>query len=166
MAGAFYPVRWFWAVIALVVGLASAVAKPSFDALVQRHVRESNQGRAFARFETRFQLMWVVGSFVPVVLSLPVAAGSLVMAVVAAVGSALLHELSAGGPGEPEGAPGHLTGERLPSGRAPRSRLRSAQPLLQPVHLGGQLGGQLVAEDGVVLADARHLGPPLVDVDP
>jgi hypothetical protein len=87
LAGAFYSVRWFWAVIALVVGLASAVAKPSFDALVQRHVRESNQGRAFARFETRFQLMWVVGSFVPVVLSLPVAAGSLVMAVVAGVGA-------------------------------------------------------------------------------
>jgi len=87
VAGAFYPARWFWAVIALAVGLAGAVAKPSFDALVQRHVRESNQGRAFARFETRFQLMWVVGSFVPVVLSLPVAAGSLVMAVVAGVGA-------------------------------------------------------------------------------
>jgi len=87
VVGAFYTSRWFWAMIALVVGLASAVAKPSFDALVQRHVRESNQGRAFARFETRFQLMWVVGSFVPVVLSLPVAAGSLVMAVVAALGA-------------------------------------------------------------------------------
>jgi hypothetical protein len=87
VVGAFYTPRWFWAMIALVVGLASAVAKPSFDALVQRHVRESNQGRAFARFETRFQLMWVVGSFVPVVLSLPVAAGSLVMAVVAALGA-------------------------------------------------------------------------------
>ncbi len=85
--GAFYPARWFWAVIALAVGLASAVAKPSFDALVQRHVNESDQGRAFARFETRFQLMWVVGSFVPVVLSLPVAAGSLVMAVVSALGA-------------------------------------------------------------------------------
>ena len=87
VVGAFYPARWFWAMIALFVGLVSAVAKPSFDALVQRHVRESNQGRAFARFETRFQLMWVVGSFVPVVLSLPVAAGSLVMAVVAVVGA-------------------------------------------------------------------------------
>ena len=87
VGGAFYTARWYWAIIALVVGLASSVAKPSFDALVQRHVRESNQGRAFARFETRFQLMWVVGSFVPVVLSLPVAVGSLVMAVVAAVGA-------------------------------------------------------------------------------
>jgi Na+/melibiose symporter-like transporter len=87
LLGAFYPVRWFWAVIALAIGLGSSVAKPSFDALVQRHVRESNQGRAFARFETRFQLMWVVGSFVPVVLSLPVEGGSLVMAVVAAIGA-------------------------------------------------------------------------------
>ena len=87
LLGAFYPVRWFWAVIACAIGVAGAVAKPSFDALVQRHVRESNQGKAFARFETRFQLMWVVGSFVPVVLSLPVDGGSLVMAVVAAVGA-------------------------------------------------------------------------------
>jgi hypothetical protein len=85
--GAFFPVRWLQAVVAMAVGAAGAMAKPSFDALVQRHVRESNQGRAFARFETRLQLMWVVGSFVPVVLALPIAAGDLVMAVVAAVGA-------------------------------------------------------------------------------
>jgi hypothetical protein len=85
--GALYTARWFWAVVALVVGLAMAVAKPSFDALVQRHVRESDQGRAFARNETRFQIMWVAGSFVPVVLSLPAAAGNLVMAIVAATGA-------------------------------------------------------------------------------
>ena len=85
--GAFFPVRWLQAVVALAVGAAGAVAKPSFDALVQRHVRESNQGRAFARFETRLQLTWVVGAFVPVVLALPIAAGDLVMAVVAAVGA-------------------------------------------------------------------------------
>jgi len=84
---AVYTERWFWAVVALSVGVASAVAKPSFDALVQRHVSESNQGRAFARNETRFQLMWVAGSFVPVVLSLPVSGGNLVMAVVAAIGA-------------------------------------------------------------------------------
>ena len=85
--GALYADRWFWAVVALAVGVASAVAKPSFDALVQRHVSESNQGRAFARNETRFQLMWVAGSFVPVVLSLPVPGGNLVMAVAAAIGA-------------------------------------------------------------------------------
>ena len=86
--GALYTARWYWAVVALAVGVASAVAKPSFDALVQRHVSESNQGRAFARNETRFQIMWVAGSFVPVVLSLPVPGGDLVMAVAAAAGAA------------------------------------------------------------------------------
>jgi hypothetical protein len=85
--GAFFPVRWLQAVVAMAVGAAGAMAKPSFDALVQRNVRESNQGRAFARFETRLQLMWVVGSFVPVVLDLPLAAGDFVMAVVAAAGA-------------------------------------------------------------------------------
>jgi hypothetical protein len=74
-------------VVALGVGAAGAVAKPSFDALVQRHVRESDQGRAFARFEAQLQLLWVLGSLVPVVLSLPIAAGNLVMAVVASVGA-------------------------------------------------------------------------------
>lgn len=85
--GAFFPSWWYQAVVAFAIGMAGAVAKPSFDALVQRFVSESNQGRAFARFETRFQLMWVVGSFVPVVLSLPVAAGDLFMAVSAAAGA-------------------------------------------------------------------------------
>jgi beta-lactamase regulating signal transducer with metallopeptidase domain len=85
--GVLLPARWFEAVVALAVGMAGAVAKPSFDALVQRHVRQSDQGKAFARFETRFQLMWVAGSFVPVVLSLTVAVGYLVMAVVAGLGA-------------------------------------------------------------------------------
>jgi hypothetical protein len=83
--GALFPARVMLALVAFTVGLAGAMAKPSFDALVQRHVRESDQGRAFARFETQFQLTWVVGSFVPVVLSLPIAGGNAVMAVVAGV---------------------------------------------------------------------------------
>ncbi len=73
--------------MAVAVGAAGAMAKPSFDALVQRHVRESDQGRAFARFETRLQLMWVTGSLVGVVLSLSIPAGNLVMAAVAATGA-------------------------------------------------------------------------------
>ena len=63
------------------------MGKPSFDALVQRHVAETNQGRAFARFETQFQLVWVVGSFVPVVLTLSIPVGDLIMAATAAVGA-------------------------------------------------------------------------------
>jgi Major Facilitator Superfamily len=83
--GALVHARLFQAVVALAVGVAGSAAKPSFDALVQRNVRELDQGRAFGRFETQLQLMWVVGSLVPVVLSLPVPAGNAVMAASAAL---------------------------------------------------------------------------------
>jgi len=87
LLGWLFPHRALQALVALAVGAAGAVAKPSFDALVQRHVRESDQGRAFARFETRLQLMWVIGSLVGVVLSLSIPAGNLVLALVAMVGA-------------------------------------------------------------------------------
>jgi hypothetical protein len=103
--GAFFPVRWLQAVVAMAVGAAGAMAKPSFDALVQRNVRESNQGRAFARFETRLQLMWVVGSFVPVVLDLPLAAGDFVMAVVAAAGAVFYMSSRRAVLGQPDRSP-------------------------------------------------------------
>ncbi len=83
--GALVHARLLQALVALAVGAAGSAAKPSFDALVQRHVRELDQGRAFGRFETQLQLMWVVGSLVPVVLSLPVPAGNAVMAATAAL---------------------------------------------------------------------------------
>ncbi|HEX3839400.1 MAG TPA: MFS transporter [Acidimicrobiales bacterium] len=79
--------RYFQIVVALAVGVAGAISKPSFDALVQRHVEVFNQGRAFARFETRLQLVWVVGAFVPVVVTLPISTGDLIMAIVAALGA-------------------------------------------------------------------------------
>ena len=87
LIGWFFPFPAMQALVALAVGTAGAVAKPSFDALVQRHVRESDQGRAFARFETRLQLMWVIGSLVGVVVSLSIPAGNLVLAAVAMVGA-------------------------------------------------------------------------------
>ena len=38
----------------------------AFDSLVQRDGAEAARGRAFARFETRFQLAWVVGGVIAV----------------------------------------------------------------------------------------------------
>ena len=87
LLGWLFPHQALQALVAVAVGAAGAVAKPSFDALVQRHVRESDQGRAFARFETRLQLVWVIGSLVGVVLSLSIPDGNLVMAVVAMAGA-------------------------------------------------------------------------------
>ena len=73
--------------LAFVIGMAGGAGKPAFDALVQRYVPTAAQGRAFARFETRLQLVWVLGALVPVVTSTQLEAGDIVIAAVAAVGA-------------------------------------------------------------------------------
>ncbi len=73
------------ALLAFAIGLAAGAAKPSFDALVQRFVPDWAQGRSFARFETRLQLVWVIGGLLPVVTALPLEAGDIIVAAVAGV---------------------------------------------------------------------------------
>jgi hypothetical protein len=48
-------------VAAASVAAATACGRVAFDSLLQRDGAESVRGRAFARFETRFQLVWVAG---------------------------------------------------------------------------------------------------------
>lgn len=48
--------------LAATVGIGAAGAKQAFDAIVQRDAPDANRGRSFARFETRFQLIWVCGA--------------------------------------------------------------------------------------------------------
>jgi hypothetical protein len=71
------------AALATCVGMAASTGKLAFDSLVQRDAPDANRGRSFARFETRFQLTWVVGAFVPVVIPIPLAVGFLVLALAA-----------------------------------------------------------------------------------
>ena len=73
-------------VLAFMVGLCGAVAQPSFDAMTQRYIPLSAQGRAFARFGMRQQLVWVVGSLIPVVIAFTLPQGDATMAVLAALG--------------------------------------------------------------------------------
>ena len=73
------------AVLAFVmsVGFAAGLGKLSFDAIVQRDAPRANQGRSFARFETRFQLFWVLGALIPVIAPngvLPLRAGLIILA--------------------------------------------------------------------------------------
>jgi Major Facilitator Superfamily len=68
------------AALALCVGIAAASGKLAFDSVVQRDAPDANRGRSFARFETRFQLTWVAGAFIPVVVSIPLELGFLVIA--------------------------------------------------------------------------------------
>ena len=69
------------AFLALVVGLASNVGKLGFDSLVQRDAPDAAQGRTFARFESEFQLVWVAGALVPVLISIPQRVGFFVLAI-------------------------------------------------------------------------------------
>ena len=66
------------------VAVSAAVGKLAFDSLVQRDAPDANHGRSFSRFEARFQIAWVVGAFVPVILPIPARLGSVMVALVAA----------------------------------------------------------------------------------
>jgi hypothetical protein len=77
--------RKLWAaVLAGAVAVAASVSKLAFDSLVQRDAPDAARGRSFARFETRFQLLWVAGAFLPVALPIPLWAGFLAIAGTAA----------------------------------------------------------------------------------
>jgi hypothetical protein len=69
--------------LSLAVALAAASGKLAFDSLVQRDAPDVNYGRSFARFEARFQLTWVLGAFLPVVLPLPERLGFFLVAIAA-----------------------------------------------------------------------------------
>jgi len=52
---------------AFAVGVGAAAGRLGFDSLLQRDGPDAVRGRAFARFETRFQLVWVIGGMLGVI---------------------------------------------------------------------------------------------------
>ena len=48
------------------VAASAALGRLAFDSLLQRDGHEAARGRAFARYETRFQIIWVLGGLVAV----------------------------------------------------------------------------------------------------
>lgn len=76
LAGAF--------IMAFAIALAAQGGKQAFDAIVQRDAPRANLGRTFSRYESRFQLVWVLGALVPVVIPLPARAGYFALAGTAA----------------------------------------------------------------------------------
>ncbi len=72
--------------VAAVMGAATTFGRQGFDSLVQRTAPRALHGRSFARFETQFQIGWVVGATfstaaaVPTRISLTVVAALLIPA--------------------------------------------------------------------------------------
>ena len=76
--------------LAVVVNFAAAVGRLAFESIVQRDAPQANRGRAFAQFETRFQLAWAIAGLIPVVIVIPGWVGFLVVGLVGAVAVAQL----------------------------------------------------------------------------
>jgi predicted MFS family arabinose efflux permease len=70
--------------LATAVALAATTGRQGFDSLTQRLAPDAEKGRAFAGFEWRFELAWVVGAIIPVAFKPSLQVG------LVAVGSVLL----------------------------------------------------------------------------
>ena len=92
VASARFGGRPAFAALAGMVGLGAGAGKLAFDSIVQRDAPDAVRGRTFARFETRFQLVWVAGAAIPVVIPIPSRAGMLVIGL-AAVTAFVLYAL-------------------------------------------------------------------------
>jgi len=107
-------------VLAAVLNLMAALGRLNFESIVQRDAPGANRGRAFAVFETRFQLSWAVGAFVAVALQVSGTIGFLIVGVVAVAAS--IHVLGRKRAGDTDD---QRVSRRRPvrsRGRAPRSR--------------------------------------------
>lgn len=77
----FHPTLIAQVILAGWLGLCAAVAQPTFDAITQRNVAPGAQGRTFARFAVRQQLLWVIGAVIPVAVTLRFSVGDGLLAV-------------------------------------------------------------------------------------
>lgn len=76
-------------VLAALVNAFAATCKLAYEAVVQSDAPDANRARAFASFETQFQLAWVGAGLVPVVLDMPGEFGFFVVGLVGCVGTLL-----------------------------------------------------------------------------
>jgi len=113
-------------VLAGVLNLMAALGRLNFESIVQRDAPDANQGRAFAVFETRFQLAWAIGAFIAVALQVSGSIGFLIVGSVAVAAS--IHLFTRG---RTDGSRPSPVSRRRPGrarGQAPRSRSGSARP--------------------------------------
>jgi MFS family permease len=66
-------------VVAFTIGLSAVTGRQGFDSLLQRSAPDALRGRAFASYETRFQLTWVAGGLLATGLVLPVETGMVLL---------------------------------------------------------------------------------------
>jgi hypothetical protein len=97
--------------LAGVLNLMAALGRLNFESIVQRDAPGANRGRAFAVFETRFQLAWALGAFLAVAIQVPGPIGFLIVGLAATGTSVYLL--------------GRRSADRSPDGTTRRSRGRA-----------------------------------------
>lgn len=78
--------------LAVAVNMSASVGRLGFEAIVQREMPAAGHGRAFALFETRFQLGWAAAGLIPVIVAIPGQIGFLLASVI--TGVALINYLA------------------------------------------------------------------------
>ncbi len=76
---------WAQPLLTFAIGFATTAAKPCFDSIAQKNVPPALLGRAFARFETQLQLVWVLCGLLAVVVGFSLQAGDVLIGVTCAV---------------------------------------------------------------------------------
>lgn len=76
-------------IVAFALGLGGAAGRAGFDSLVQRDAPDTAWGRSFARYEAYFQLAWVVGAAIPVLVTISPGFGLIVLALALGAGVVL-----------------------------------------------------------------------------
>lgn len=97
-------------VLAATVGASASVGRQAFDALVQARAPDADRGRAFARYETAFQLAWVMGALLPTLLRPAPWLGTLGAVIILGVAAFTAERLRRGdGPGPGAELLGHVS---------------------------------------------------------
>jgi hypothetical protein len=136
------------------VGFAAALGKLAFDSILQRDAPDANRGRSFARFETRFQVSYVLGSFIPVAVKTGAKVGFAILLAVAifATVSYVIGRL----------AWAHRTGERQTAATAAAVGIEE-----RFAEVSGEVKGRLAAAPRSVMGRFRGgTGPEPPDGDP
>ena len=81
---------WSAAAVAFFAGLAWGTAKFGYDGLLHASVRPEDRGRTFTHSETLFQLAWVVGAVIPVLVRIPATLGLILAGCVALLAQVVL----------------------------------------------------------------------------
>ena len=118
-------------ILAGALNLVAAIGRLSFESIVQRDAPGANQGRAFAKFETQFQLAWALAAFFAVAIQVSGPVGFLIVGLVCAgtlVNLVVVTSRSDGRPKRRRSVSRRSRNQRhVPAkGRAPRSRSGSA----------------------------------------